>query len=71
MQLQYLIFSICDAKYVVGSTLRYLQLQASLSSRGIGDYLFFNTYFYKKLQEAVSCKVPSFIDTNYSISTSL
>ncbi|KAK4786020.1 hypothetical protein SAY86_002709 [Trapa natans] len=34
----------------------YLQLQASLSSRGISDYLFFNTYFYKKLQEAVLCK---------------
>ncbi|PKI53961.1 hypothetical protein CRG98_025663 [Punica granatum] len=34
----------------------YLQLQASQSSRGINDYLFFNTYFYKKLQEAVSCK---------------
>ncbi|KAK4762787.1 hypothetical protein SAY86_008555 [Trapa natans] len=31
-------------------------LRAPLSSRGINDHLFFNAYFYNKLQEAVLCK---------------
>ncbi|XP_030553193.2 ubiquitin-like-specific protease 1D isoform X2 [Rhodamnia argentea] len=32
----------------------YLQQQALKSDKGIHDYHFFNTYFYKKLQEALS-----------------
>ncbi|KAK4763923.1 hypothetical protein SAY87_013361 [Trapa incisa] len=32
------------------------KLRAPLSSRGINDHLFFNAYFYNKLQEAVLCK---------------
>lgn len=36
---------------------RYLQQQASPTSRAIWDYHFFNTYFYNKLKEAVSYKV--------------
>ncbi|KAK7361892.1 hypothetical protein VNO77_03982 [Canavalia gladiata] len=36
--------------------IRYLQQQASLTNRSLSDYHFFNTYFYKKLKEAVSCK---------------
>lgn len=36
---------------------RYLQQQALESDKGIHDYHFFNTYFYKKLQEALSCEV--------------
>ncbi|KAF7829365.1 ubiquitin-like-specific protease 1D isoform X1 [Senna tora] len=36
--------------------IRYLQQQASLTNRSISDYHFFNTYFYKKLKEAVSYK---------------
>ncbi|XP_054808974.1 ubiquitin-like-specific protease 1D isoform X4 [Prosopis cineraria] len=34
--------------------IRYLQQQASLTNRSVTDYLFLNTYFYKKLQDAVS-----------------
>ncbi|KAF8016593.1 hypothetical protein BT93_H1957 [Corymbia citriodora subsp. variegata] len=34
----------------------YLQQQALKSDKGIHDYHFFNTYFYKKLQEALSCE---------------
>ncbi|XP_030467392.2 ubiquitin-like-specific protease 1D isoform X2 [Syzygium oleosum] len=34
----------------------YLQQQALESDKGIHDYHFFNTYFYKKLQEALSCE---------------
>ncbi|KAK4263236.1 hypothetical protein QN277_028676 [Acacia crassicarpa] len=36
--------------------IRYLQQQASITERSISDYHFFNTYFYKKLKEAVSYK---------------
>ncbi|XP_027346429.1 ubiquitin-like-specific protease 1D isoform X2 [Abrus precatorius] len=36
--------------------IRYLQQQASLTNRSLSDYHFFNTYFYKKLKEAVSYK---------------
>ncbi|XP_054775815.1 ubiquitin-like-specific protease 1D isoform X1 [Prosopis cineraria] len=36
--------------------IRYLQQQASVTDRSISDYHFFNTYFYKKLKEAVSYK---------------
>ena len=36
---------------------RYIQLQASPTNRAMCDYHFFNTYFYKKLKEAVSYKV--------------
>ncbi|KAG7979613.1 hypothetical protein I3843_05G139200 [Carya illinoinensis] len=36
--------------------MRYLQQQASPTNRTICDYHFFNTYFYKKLTEAVSYK---------------
>ncbi|KAK4261302.1 hypothetical protein QN277_004321 [Acacia crassicarpa] len=36
--------------------IRYLQQQASLSGRSVSDYLFLNTYFYKKLKDAFSCK---------------
>ncbi|XP_028794851.1 ubiquitin-like-specific protease 1D, partial [Neltuma alba] len=36
--------------------IRYLQQQASVRDRSISDYHFFNTYFYKKLKEAVSYK---------------
>ncbi|XP_057416870.1 ubiquitin-like-specific protease 1D isoform X2 [Lotus japonicus] len=36
--------------------IRYLQQQASLTNSSLSDYHFFNTYFYKKLKEAVSCK---------------
>ncbi|KAI4328244.1 hypothetical protein L6164_020616 [Bauhinia variegata] len=36
--------------------IRYLQQQASTTNRSIPDYHFFNTYFYNKLKEAVSCK---------------
>jgi hypothetical protein len=32
---------------------RYIQQQASPTNRAICDYHFFNTYFYKKLKEAV------------------
>ncbi|KAK3416867.1 hypothetical protein EUGRSUZ_H02612 [Eucalyptus grandis] len=34
----------------------YLQQQSLKSDKGINDYHFFNTYFYKKLQEALSCE---------------
>ncbi|XP_061372323.1 ubiquitin-like-specific protease 1D isoform X2 [Gastrolobium bilobum] len=36
--------------------MRYLQQQASLTNRSLSDYHIFNTYFYKKLKEAVSYK---------------
>ncbi|RDX84639.1 Ubiquitin-like-specific protease 1D, partial [Mucuna pruriens] len=36
--------------------IQYLQQQASLTNRSLSDYHFFNTYFYKKLKEAVSYK---------------
>ncbi|XP_010242980.1 PREDICTED: ubiquitin-like-specific protease 1D isoform X6 [Nelumbo nucifera] len=36
--------------------IRYLQRPASLTSRPRGDYHIFNTYFYKKLKDAVLCK---------------
>lgn len=36
---------------------RYIEQQASPTNRAICDYHFFNTYFYKKLKEAVSYKV--------------
>ncbi|KAJ4960983.1 hypothetical protein NE237_020893 [Protea cynaroides] len=36
--------------------IRYLQRVVSLTGRATGGYHFFNTYFYKKLKEAVSCK---------------
>ncbi|RYR18121.1 hypothetical protein Ahy_B03g062747 isoform D [Arachis hypogaea] len=36
--------------------IRYLKQQASLANRSLSEYHFFNTYFYKKLQEAVSVK---------------
>ncbi|KAL0004188.1 hypothetical protein SO802_011749 [Lithocarpus litseifolius] len=36
--------------------IRYIQLQASPTSRAMCDYHFFNTYFYNKLKEAVSYK---------------
>ncbi|KAJ7943630.1 ubiquitin-like-specific protease 1D [Quillaja saponaria] len=36
--------------------IRYLQQQASVTDTSISDYHFFNTYFYKKLKEAVSYK---------------
>ncbi|KAE8023449.1 hypothetical protein FH972_009140 [Carpinus fangiana] len=36
--------------------IRYIQQQASPTNRAICDYHFFNTYFYKKLKEAVSYK---------------
>ncbi|XP_043724692.1 ubiquitin-like-specific protease 1D isoform X2 [Telopea speciosissima] len=36
--------------------IRYLQRPVSPTGRPMGDYHFFNTYFYKKLKEAVSCK---------------
>ncbi|KAK7317611.1 hypothetical protein RJT34_01995 [Clitoria ternatea] len=36
--------------------IRYLQQQASLKNSSLSDYHFFNTYFYKKLKEAVSYK---------------
>jgi hypothetical protein len=40
---------------------RYIQQQASPTNRAICDYHFFNTYFYKKLKEAVSYKVFLFL----------
>ncbi|KAK4598130.1 hypothetical protein RGQ29_015571 [Quercus rubra] len=43
-----------DAKITYPS--RYIQLQASPTNRAMCDYHFFNTYFYKKLKEAVSYK---------------
>uniref|UniRef100_A0A2P2M8R0 Ubiquitin-like-specific protease 1D isoform X1 n=2 Tax=Rhizophora mucronata TaxID=61149 RepID=A0A2P2M8R0_RHIMU len=36
--------------------IRYLQLKASPTNRAITDYHFFNTFFYKKLKQAVSYK---------------
>ncbi|XP_028754422.1 ubiquitin-like-specific protease 1D isoform X2 [Neltuma alba] len=36
--------------------IRYLQQQASLTDRSVTDYLFLNTYFYKKLKDAGSYK---------------
>ncbi|KAJ7953629.1 ubiquitin-like-specific protease 1D [Quillaja saponaria] len=36
--------------------IRYLQQEASVIDLSISDYHFFNTYFYKKLKEAVSNK---------------
>ncbi|KAG4924414.1 Ubiquitin-like-specific protease 1D [Glycine soja] len=36
--------------------IQYLQQQALLTNRSLSDYHFFNTYFYKKLKEAVSYK---------------
>ncbi|KAI9111938.1 hypothetical protein K1719_017628 [Acacia pycnantha] len=36
--------------------IRYLQQQASQTGRSAVDYLFLNTYFYKKLKDAFSCK---------------
>ncbi|KAK7250551.1 hypothetical protein RIF29_33058 [Crotalaria pallida] len=36
--------------------LLYLKQQASLANRSLSDYHFFNTFFYKKLKEAVSSK---------------
>ncbi|XP_062159325.1 ubiquitin-like-specific protease 1D [Alnus glutinosa] len=36
--------------------IRYIQQQASPTNRAICDYHFFNTYFFKKLKEAVSYK---------------
>ncbi|XP_019421769.1 PREDICTED: ubiquitin-like-specific protease 1D isoform X2 [Lupinus angustifolius] len=36
--------------------IRYLKQQASLANRLLSDYHFFNTFFYKKLKEAVSNK---------------
>ncbi|KMZ59436.1 hypothetical protein ZOSMA_68G00230 [Zostera marina] len=37
--------------------IQYLQNPVSLKGRPINEYHFFNTYFYKKLEKAVSCKV--------------
>ncbi|XP_073005522.1 ubiquitin-like-specific protease 1C isoform X1 [Typha latifolia] len=36
--------------------IQYLQRPQSLTGRPRGEYYFFNTYFYKKLEEAMSCK---------------
>ncbi|KAE9607897.1 hypothetical protein Lal_00040015 [Lupinus albus] len=36
--------------------IRYLKQQASRANRSLSDYHFFNTFFYKKLKEAVSNK---------------
>ncbi|KAL2344320.1 hypothetical protein Fmac_005605 [Flemingia macrophylla] len=36
--------------------IQYLQQQALLTNKSLSDYHFFNTYFYKKLKEAVSYK---------------
>nr|KYP54893.1 hypothetical protein KK1_001093 [Cajanus cajan] len=44
--------------------IQYLQQQALLTNRSLSDYHFFNTYFYKKLKEAVSYKVLNFLPAN-------
>lgn len=45
---------------------RYLQQQAFLTNRSLSEYHFFNTYFYKKLKEAVSYKVLNYLPAIHS-----
>ncbi|KAL5177598.1 Ubiquitin-like-specific protease 1D [Glycine soja] len=44
--------------------IQYLQQQALLTNRSLSAYHFFNTYFYKKLKEAVSYKVLNCLPAN-------
>lgn len=41
---------------IINFYIQYLQRPISATGKLRGDYHFFNTYFYKKLEEAVSCK---------------
>ncbi|KAI4302232.1 hypothetical protein MLD38_038008 [Melastoma candidum] len=41
---------------IINFYILYLQQKELWLDRGMSDYHFFNTYFYKKLQEAISCK---------------
>ncbi|KAI4339338.1 hypothetical protein MLD38_024291 [Melastoma candidum] len=41
---------------IINFYILYLQQKELWLDRGMCDYHFFNTYFYKKLQEAISCK---------------
>ncbi|KAH7570269.1 hypothetical protein JRO89_XS05G0079300 [Xanthoceras sorbifolium] len=50
------LWLLVSAVIIVLDIERYLQQQASPTNRAIYDCHFFNTYFYKKLKEAVSYK---------------